>query len=343
MLGAVLLGAALLGFVLYETNLDEVWRHLKALGAPGIVLMLLIYLVAFAFEVFSWQLTLPSVPLSPTWHFRLWKVLMFGSALEKVTPFAGLGGEPIKALVLKRHFGVPYGEGTASLVLTRMSDVVALILFVTMGLCLILSEDVLSVPFQIGAVAGLTLLVVNTIGFFVVQRYRAFSALRAWLDRRFGSRIGARVGAVLDGVRDVEDHLVNFYTARPGRFVASIFTSFWQWLTGAIAAYAALTLLGHDVSFADAIVIEAVTLLVISTLFFVPGDIGTQEVAMVTIVEGLTGSADLGLTLAAIRRAHDLVWIALGLAIGGSYSVSGEAPEEGAPIAVPDAESQPRR
>jgi len=323
MLGAVLLGAALLGFVLYQTNLDEVWRHLHALGVSGIFLMLVIYTAAFVCEVLSWQLTLRSVPLTPRWLYRFWKVLMFGSALEKVTPFAGLGGEPIKALVLKSRFGVPYGEGTASLVLTRMSDVIALILFITMGLCLILSEDVLSVPFQIGAAAGLTLLVVNTAGFFVVQRYRAFSWLRAWLDRRFGARIGARVGALLDGINEVEDNLVNFYTGSPGRFVASIFVAFCQWMVGAIAAYAALDLLGHPVSFADAIVIEAVTLLVISTLFFVPGDLGTQEVAIVTIVEGLTGSSDLGLALAAIRRAHDLLWIAWGLAIGGSYSVRG--------------------
>jgi uncharacterized protein (TIRG00374 family) len=323
MLGAVLLGAALLGFVLAQTNLGEVWRHLHALGVAGIALMALIYLAAFLFEVLSWQLTLASVPLTPRWLSRLFNVLMFGSALEKVTPFAGLGGEPIKAVALKRHYGVPYGEGTASLVLTRMSDVVALILFVTMGLCLILSEDVLSVPFQIGAVAGLTLLVANTIGFFIVQRYRAFSKLRGWLDRRFGERIGARVGAILDGIHEVEDHLVDFYTARPWRFVASIFAAFCQWMMGAVAAYAALDLLGHPVSFADAIVIEAVTLLVISTLFFVPGDLGTQEVAMVTIVEGLTGSSDLGLALAAIRRAHDIMWIVWGLAIGWTYSMSG--------------------
>jgi glycosyltransferase 2 family protein len=328
MLGAVLLGAALLGFVVAQTNLDEVWRHLHALGVGGIALMFLLYLVAFLFEVLSWQLTLVSVPITPRWVYRLFNILMFGSAFEKVTPFAGLGGEPIKAVALKRHFGVPYREGTASLVLTRMSDVVALILFVTMGLCLILSEDVLSVPFQIGAIAGLTLLVANTIGFFVVQRYRVFSRLHAWLDRRFGERIGARVGAVLDGIHDVEDHLVNFYTARPGRFVASISAAFFQWMMGAAAAYAALDLLGHPVSFADAIVIEAVTLLVISTLFFVPGDLGTQEVAMVTIVEGLTGSSGLGLALAAIRRAHDLLWIAWGLAIGGKYSVTGAEVEQ---------------
>lgn len=322
MLGAVLLGAALLGFVLYATNLEEVWRYLGALGVSGIVVMFVLYLGSFVFEVLSWQFTLLSVPLDGRWLYRLWKVLMFGAALEKVTPFAGLGGEPIKAVVLKKHHGVPYGEGTASLVLTRMSDVVALALFITMGLCLILSEDVLSVPFQVGAAAGLSLLVLNTGIFFALQRYRAFSKVRAWLDRRFGERLGARVGSVLDMIKEVEDHLVDFYVAHPKRFVLSIFAAFLQWMMGALTAYVALGLLGHPVSLADAIVIEAVTLLVISTLFFVPGDLGTQEVAMVTIVEGLTGSSELGLALAAIRRAHDLLWVAWGLVIGSSYSMT---------------------
>lgn len=322
MLAAVLLGAALLGSVLYETDLARVWSYLRALGGSGLVLMFAIYLGAFVFEVLSWQLTLLSVPLDGRWLYRLWKVLMFGAALEKVTPFAGLGGEPVKAVILKRRHGVPYGEGTASLVLTRMTDVIALVLFITMGLCLVLSEDVLSVPFQIAAAAGLALLVLNTAIFFALQRYRAFSRVRAWLDRRFGERIGERVGTVLDAVHEVEDHLVNFYSAEPRRFTLSVVAAFFQWMIGALAAYVALDLLGHPVSLADAIVIEAVTLLVISTLFFVPGDLGTQEVAIVTIVQGLTGSSELGLALAAIRRAHDLLWVAWGLAIGSSYSMS---------------------
>jgi hypothetical protein len=54
---------------------------------------------------------------------------------------------------------------------------------------------------------------------------------------------------------------------------------------------------------------------------------------MVTIVEGLTGSSELGLALAAIRRAHDILWIAWGLAIGWAYSTR---PEEAPSRAVPE-------
>jgi len=53
-----------------------------------------------------------------------------------------------------------------------------------------------------------------------------------------------------------------------------------------------------------------------STFFFVPGDLGTQEAAHVLICTAVTGSAELGLALAAVRRGRDLLWIAWGLAIG---------------------------
>ncbi len=321
MAAAVALGALLLGLVLRETDLAEVWGYLSSLGASGIAAILGIYLVAFVFEVLSWQLTLSSVPLTPRWLYRLFKVLLFGVALERVTPLAGLGGEPIKALVLKRHHGVPYGEGTASLVLTRMTDVLALVVFITIGLCLVLSEDVLPGPYQAAAVAGLALLVVNTSLFFAVQRYRAFSRIRGWIERRLGPRLGSSLVGVLDAIHAVEDRLVEFYTAQPLRFVASVAATFCEWMLGAVAAYVALDLLGRPVSFADAIVIEASTLLFISTFFFVPGDLGTQEVAIVAITEGITGSSELGLALAAIRRAVDLLWIGWGLAVGSSYSV----------------------
>ena len=78
-------------------------------------------------------------------------------------------------------------------------------------------------------------------------------------------------------------------------------------------------------SFFDAMVIESFVILVRSTLFFVPADLGTQEGAQVLICGAITGSPALGLALAAIRRARDLLWIAWGLGIGSRYLLSREA------------------
>lgn len=222
---AVLLGVALLGLVLRETDLDQVWRCLLVLGGRGAAIMTLVYLVTFAFEVISWQLTLPSVPFTPRWVYRLWKALMFGSALEQVTPFAGLGGESVKAFVLKRHHGIPYTEGAASLVLARMTDVISLVLFIALGLALVQLDDRLSLPSS-GAIAGLALLALNTSAFFALQRLRAFSGVRGRLDRRFAGRLPGGLNAAFQAIYRVENQLVEFYGARRFQFFLSTVAAF---------------------------------------------------------------------------------------------------------------------
>jgi hypothetical protein len=94
-----------------------------------------------------------------------------------------------------------------------------------------------------------------------------------------------------------------------------------DWLIGAVAVYATLAFLGHPVRLTDAIVIESFLVLVRTTLFFVPADLGTQEGALTLACGAITGSPELGLALSAVRRARDIVWIAGGLGIGWAYSV----------------------
>jgi uncharacterized membrane protein YbhN (UPF0104 family) len=108
MLAMVLIGIALLGVIVYHTDLGEVWAHLRQIPAWGLLLLFAVYFVGVTAEAASWQLTLPSLPPTPRWWHRFWKVAMAGVALENVTPLDGMGGEPIKAIVMKRHYGVPY-------------------------------------------------------------------------------------------------------------------------------------------------------------------------------------------------------------------------------------------
>jgi uncharacterized membrane protein YbhN (UPF0104 family) len=103
----------------------------------------------------------------------------------------------------------------------------------------------------------------------------------------------------------------------------SILAAFCEWMCAAIATWIAIRFLGHPISFADAIVIEAFVTLVRSAFFFVPADLGTQDGAQVLICSAMTGSPELGVALAAVRRARDLVWVIWGLAIGSAYSLGG--------------------
>jgi uncharacterized membrane protein YbhN (UPF0104 family) len=135
-----------------------------------------------------------------------------------------------------------------------------------------------------------------------------------------GMQLGDQGVRALEGLREVEDRLVGFYTTERFHFGLSVFFAFGDWVCEAGATYLAVNLLGFPIDFFDAMVIESFVILVRSTLFFVPADLGTQEGAQVLICGAITGSPAAGLALAAIRRSRDLLWIIWGLAIGSNYT-----------------------
>lgn len=318
----LLLGVALLGFVVASTNLGEVASRLEQLGPAALLGIFLAFLLGHVALAASWLITLPGARFTARWLYGLWKVLMVGSALESVTPFAGLGGEPIKAILLKRHYGIRYTDGAASLVLTRMTDLFAQVAFIAIGLALLFHAGQLSRTYRWVAAGGLVLVVLMVGGFLLVQTERGFSRLRGFLERGWlGARLSGRAVAALDAAHEVEDQLVDFYEVQRGRVAASSFAAFLEWAGNAVAVWLAVNAFGHPIGLDDAVVIEAFLALVRTTLFFVPGDLGTQEAAQVMICGAVTGSPETGLALAALRRARDLLWIAWGLAIGGGYSL----------------------
>lgn len=329
LLAMTLLGGLLLAGVVRDTDLGEVWRHLAHLGAGGIAALLAVHAARTLADATSWLLTLPSVRPSPRWVWRAWTVLLAASALELVTP---LGGEPMKAVVLKRHYGVPYTETGASLVLTRTTDMLAVILFVGLGGWLVLGTGLLPRAEELTGLAGFGVFVLAAVCFVTAQRTHGFSRIAARLGGlRFGRRLGDRAIAALAPLTAVEDVLIEFYTRRRARLGLSVAAALAELTLGAIADWLALSLLGHPATLHDALVIQSVVLLVTTTLFFVPANLGTQEGALVLICGALLGSPALGLALAAIRRARDLVWIGGGLVIGSAFSMS-------LPDTVPDSE-----
>ena len=331
MLAAVAVGALLLAGLVRGTDVAEAWRHLAGLGAGGMALVLVVHFFRTIADAVSWLATLPSVRPGPRWLWRMWTTLLAASALELVTPFGALGGEPMKVVVLKRHYGVRYADTGASLVLTRTTDMLAVLVFLVVGGALVLGTGLLSRTEERAALAGFAVFALATGCFVTAQRTHGFSRIAAWIGRRrLGGRLGERAVAALAPLTTVEDALVAFYTRRRPRLAVSLAATLAELTLGALADWLALWLLGQPATLRDVLVIQAVVLLVTNTLFFVPANLGTQEGALVLVCGALFGSPALGLALAAIRRVRDLVWIAGGLVVGSAFSMR-----------LPDAERDP--
>lgn len=315
----LLLGLALLGLILYQTDLNTALVHLRAIGMTGLAVILVVYFLSFAVDTLAWGMTFPDRALRGSWLRGLWMVHMIGEAFNRVTPLASLGGEPVKAALLKNRFAMRYRETTASLIVAQTVGTLAMLVFLVCGFVLMFGVAAVPHSYRLAASIALGVFALCVIGFYLVQRYKMFSRT----GKLFASSwVGGRVHAVLELVHDVEDRLIDFYSGHRVRLVLALTLAFINWVFGAVEVYLALSFLGYDVAFTDAWVIEATVLLVRSTLFFMPADLGTQDGAIVFMCGAITGSPALALALAIVVRFRQLVWVAGGLLLGWAFADS---------------------
>lgn len=315
-------GLALLGVVLRETDLHTLVRDLVRVGWFGIGVILLVYALSFVSDSAGWQLTIPSAPLNLAWLRRLVVVRMVGEALNNVTPAAGMGGEPVKALLLKRHYGVAYREAGASILLARTTNLLTLVPFLAGGLYMLEGDPRIAEGYKDAAYAAVLALGLGVAGFFLVQRLRLSSLASHRLSRsRFAARFAHHLEAALHHIREFDERLVRFYTGCRMRFGGALALALLQWILGVVEIYYAMYFLGQPVSLRDAWVIESVNQLIRAGTFFIPGSIGAQEGGFMLVCTALTGNPVVGVALAVVRRFRELVWIVAGLGCGWLYSL----------------------
>jgi uncharacterized protein (TIRG00374 family) len=310
-LGFLLAGVALLGVIVATTDLAAAARLVARMDG-GLAVVLLIYFAAFAGDTASWHLAFRPVPMTLLWAWRLWLVRMVGEAFNNTLPAGGMGGEPVKAVMLKQRYGVAYQQGAASLFLTKTVNMIALVAFLAVGFVMMQGNAQLTPPYKAVAAVGLGALAGAILVFFAIQRYRLSSAIASWLAGRTG---GLRLARAVDHIGQVEAQFVAFYTRSPARFGGALALAFGNWLLGVAEIYYALLFIGHPVAWQDAWIIEAAAQLIRTGTFFIPASLGAQEGVFLLLCGAIVGSPTAGIALALVRRIREIVWISSGFAI----------------------------
>ena len=321
-------GSALLGFTLVHADLAQAWSRLQDVGWTGVAALGALLFAASLAQAAILVRTVPCTRSIPHRLYALWKVWMVGEAFNTVTPLGSFGGEPLKAGLLKRHHGVGLREATAALVLAQTIGIVALVLFLVAGFGLMLRSPVIPSAYRVTAGSALAGFAGCVLLLFLTQRHGMLSRVVGRLAR---TRLGDRAQSVVELINDVEHRLIAFYTGRRGVFAVAAALAFGYWVCGMLRTYATMACLGRPIGWRDAWMIEAGLLLVRSVFFLVPGNLGTQEAALVVSCRAITGSSTLGLTMAIVRRALELAWVGVGLLVGWTFSWAPAAAGDPAP------------
>ncbi len=307
------IGLLVLSLLVWHIGPENIYATATRLGPVALLVILIPSLVMYAIEAYGWKVVLgDSVQAVPFW--RLLVIRTAGEVVNMTTPTAYLGGEPVKAYLLKNH-NVPMAEGAASVVIAKTTMTIAEVVYILIGITLgfwILGVGSSAGQTVTAALVSVGLLVFSIAGFVFIQRRGLFASILA-VVRKLGLRIGF-LEAQEEHLRSIDQTILNFYNHHQRAFFASTGVYFLGWMAEALEVFLILYFLDVPVSLSPAISIGALAVFIKGGTFFIPGSLGAQDGGNLLLLKAFGYSDVIGITFALLRRFRELVWIGIGLA-----------------------------
>src|SRR2546428_3158990 len=228
-------GALALLALVYRLGAESVASALARVPWWQFGLVCLLQGLSLAADAYGWRYVLAR-DRAP--FHRLLAARCAGDAVNVLTAVASVGGEAIKAWVLRRE--IPYAESVPSLVVSKTAEVVAQALLLAVGLLLASTTEVVG-PALRSAMGWLLLVEVIGVGGFVGVQV-AGAVGRAGRILSWAGIRGRRHAERLDGA------LRGFYRHRWQRVLLSVGVYFVGWLLRAAPALLVLGRLGLPAS-----------------------------------------------------------------------------------------------
>lgn len=275
------------------------WRLLVLLWCPFVLIT--------TFDTLGWKFAFRRDGVPP---FRaLLLARLAGESINATTPTASMGGEAVKAWLLRPQ--VSLAQSLPSVIVAKTTITIAQALFLLVGIAVVGPTLPSDSPLLRVMEWLLALEVVGVGGFVLVQVAGGLGGCGRILQRLslFGTEEHSQALARMDHV------LARFYRDEPTRLGLSILSHFLGWAFSALETWAILYALGAPVSPTTAVVIEAFGTGVRFASFMVPAHLGALEGGHVATFVALGLSAPLGLTFSLVRRVRELAWTGLGFVV----------------------------
>jgi putative membrane protein len=304
------LGAALFAYLIYKAGPTEIARDLAVLG-PWLPVVLIPYALSYSLDTLGWRATLGAYK-GALGFGALFLTRLAGEAVNNLTPSAYLGGEPLKAYLLKKA-KVPLADGFASVIIAKTAITMAHMLFILLGIVLAYT--------RLAGVQGLLASTLVVVAFFIL-----IVVLAGWVQRRglfdFLSRLltWLHVPTHFLKKRETELNAIDrtmrrFYREDKLHLVLSVAFYFLGWIAGAFEVYLLLLFLRLPVGVGDALAIEALVSLIRAALFFLPAGLGAQEGGNLFLFYLFGLPKEAAMTYSILRRLRELILIGTGLTV----------------------------
>ncbi|WP_424814485.1 lysylphosphatidylglycerol synthase domain-containing protein [Roseococcus sp. YIM B11640] len=312
-----LIFAVLVLAALVAINAQDISSVGRVLAAWPLVLLasLAAHLPQLLFTARAWLALLPRAE-RPRFR-RLFMLRWYREAADSLIP-AGIvvGQAAVVRLLMRDGMGGGLAAGSAALGITLEAVSQALFTLLGLGAFLMLDHEAGTMGFLIGAgLAGLT-----SVGLVLVQRPPALALARRLLERL--SRRWPRLNPAW--IDRLQASLARMHADR-GALAQATLCYLGSWCMGAVEMFLLLNIMGHPISFAEALVLESFAQVIRSAGFLLPGAALVQEGGIVAAGALIGVPAGTALTAALIRRTREILVGIVGLELWRRDEARGRA------------------
>jgi uncharacterized membrane protein YbhN (UPF0104 family) len=299
--------------MIYKIGVSTILDNIRLTGwwfVPVIGIWVVVYLL----NTLSWRTIIrdgqtPHVPF-----LRIFQMTVSGYAINYITPFVALGGEPYRILELRQYTGG--AKASSAVILYSMMHIMSHFLFwaTAAGFILLFESPSTTV---ICVVCGIIAVCAVSVGFFI-KGYRnglLMKSLRIAGKIPFLNRQVQQISEqTQEKIQNIDARIAELYTCRRKDFVKSLSLEYISRFVSSLEVYFIVMALGvSDFSYIDAVVAIAVTSLLANILFFAPLQMGTREGGFLLAFQGMMLASGLGVSVSLITRIRETFWILVGL------------------------------
>ncbi len=312
-----LLGLIILGFMIYKTGIDVIWNNIKLTGW-WFIGIIGIWAVVYFINALSFHIIIRdgSQEAESIGFLKTFKLTISGYAINLVTPFGLMGGEPYKIIELQKVLG--FQKATSTVLLYMMMHFVSHFIFWMVSiplLFLIVSNVSVSVRIIL-AVAAIASLLLLYWSFTVYSKGFVSKALSiAAKVPLMGKKVKKYKQKNMEKILQMDDLIADLYKNRKRDFIASLSLELFARFFLCIEIIFMMHAIGKSVTYAQSIIVESVTSMVGNLFFFMPMQLGAREGGFILVFGILSLPVANAVYVSLCIRIRELFWTLFGLGL----------------------------
>lgn len=317
------LGLMVIVYFIHDYGLNKIIENIQLSGIY-LLYVLLLWVGIFLLNTIVYKIIIGNK--HGTDYIELLGLTISGFAINTVTPFVSLGGEPYKILALKSKLGTR--RATSTTLLYTMIHMLAHTFFWLIGFAIAFTFFTYS-SFEMFILILLLLFVFLLIWFFFSRHQKGVMKSLAELmaKLKFLKSINKKLSDNKEKLIEIDDQIKDFYHNRKLKFWSALSIELVARILTSLEIYIILISVNVNITIGEAVYLTAAFSLIMNLVFFVPMELGTRESSLYLLVQGISGIAGVGVYVAIISRIREVFWLVIGLVLiqikGIKYKLSG--------------------